>query len=98
MSYYKGVADLAQKIQDKAEQIDSLEKHRNDWIRPKGATFWLGYHQYVTREDGTTPAALQGVRREAIKAFDDLILAKKGELEGLRFELVNIAKATGEAA
>jgi hypothetical protein len=97
MSYYKQVADLARQIQDKAEAITSLEKHRNDWIKPKGATFWLGHHQHVTDEDGTTPTALQDIKRETIKAFDDLILTKKGELEGLRFKLVNIAKATGAA-
>ena len=97
MSYYKDVAALAAKIQAEAEQLASLEKHRNDWIKPKGATFWLGHHQTVTREDGTTPTALQGVKREAIKAFDDLILAKKGELEGLRFKLVNLAKQGGAA-
>ena len=52
---------------------------------------------YVTREDGTTPAPLQGIKREAIKAFDDLIFAKKSELEGLRFQLVNLAKQGGTA-
>jgi hypothetical protein len=97
MSYYKQVADLARQIQDKAEAITSLEKYRNDWIKPKGTTFWLGHQQHVTDEDGTTPTALQGIKREAIEAFDDLILTKKGELEGLRFKLVNIAKATREA-
>jgi hypothetical protein len=97
MSYYKKLSDLAEQIQKKADELSSLEKHRNDWIRPKGVTFWLGYHQTVTREDGTTPEAIQGVKREAIKAFDDLILTKKGELEGLRFKLVNLAKTT-EAA
>jgi hypothetical protein len=51
----------------------------------------------VTRDDGTTPAALQGIKREAIKAFDDLIFAKKSELEGLRFKLVNLAKQVGAA-
>lgn len=95
MSYYKQVAGLAEQIQSKATELAGLEKHRDDWIRPKGTTFWLGHHQTVTREDGTTPAALQGVKREAIKAFDDLILAKKGELEGLRFKLVNLAKQGG---
>lgn len=97
MTYYKQVADLAKQIQDKAEALASLESDRNDWIRPKGASFWLGHHMDVTRDDGTTPVALQGVKREAIKAYDDLILAKKGELEGLRFKLVNLAKQ-GSAA
>jgi hypothetical protein len=96
MSYHKQVTDLARQIQGKAEQIINLEKHRNDWIKPKGTTFWLGHHQHVTDEDGTTPTALQGIKREAIKAFDDLILTKKGELEGLRFKLVNIARAARE--
>jgi hypothetical protein len=96
VSYYKNVAALAEQIKEKAEQIAILENHRNDWIKPKGATFWLGYHQPVTLEDGTTPAALQGVKREAIKAFDDLILSKKGEIEGLRFKLVNLAKQGGD--
>lgn len=95
MSYYKTVAALAEQIQTKANEISGLEKHRNDWIRPKGTTFWLDFHQTVTREDGTTPAHLQGIKREAIKAFDDLIAAKKGELEGLRFKLVNVAKQGG---
>lgn len=97
MSYYKDVAALAEQIQKKADEIRSLEKHRDDWIRPKAASFWLGYNQYVTREDGTTPVHLQGIKREAIKAFDDLIFAKKSELEGLRFKLVNIAKQGGAA-
>lgn len=97
MSYHKDIAALAEEIQKKAEAIVSLEKHRNDWTRPKATTFWLGHHQHVTREDGTTPASLQGVKREAIKAFDDLIFAKKGELEGLRFKLVNLAKQGGAA-
>jgi hypothetical protein len=97
MTYYKQVAALAEKVQTNAEEIASLEKHRNEWIKPKGTTFWLGHHMYVTREDGTTPAVLKGVKREAIKAFDDLILAKKGELEGLRFKLVNLAKQGGAA-
>ncbi len=95
MTYYKQVADLAKQIQDKAEALASLERNRNDWIRPKGTTFWLGHNMNVTRDDGTTPVALQGLKREAIKAYDDVILTKKCELEGLRFELVNLAKQGG---
>lgn len=97
MSYYQQVANAAKQIQEAAEGIANLEKHRNDWIKPKAATFWLGHLMHVTRDDGTTPAALQGIKREAIKAFDDLIFAKKSELEGLRFKLVNLAKQGGEA-
>ena len=97
MSYYKQVSELAKEIQDKAESIAGAEKHRHDWVRPKGATFWLGYHMNVTREDGTTPAQLQGIKREVLKAFDDIILTRKSELEGLRFKLVNLAKK-GSAA
>jgi hypothetical protein len=97
VSYYKQVADLAEEIQSTAREIANLEKSRNDWIRPKATTFWLGQHTYVTREDGTTPKALQGVKREALKAFDDLIFTKKSELEGLRFKLVNLAKQGGAA-
>ena len=96
MSYYKNVVALAEQIKEKAEQIAILEKHRNDWIIPKGTTFWLGHHRHVTAENGTTPAALQGIKREAIKAFDDLILSKKSEIEGLRFKLVNLAKQGGD--
>ena len=92
MSYYKQVAILAGNIQSVANEIEVLKRHRNEWTKPKGATFWIGYHQHVTREDGTTPAHLEGVKREAIKAFDDLIFAKQNELEGLRFKLVNVAK------
>ena len=97
MSYYKDVAARAEQIQRKADEIQGLEKHRNEWIKPKGTTFWLGYNQHVTREDGTTPVHLQGLKREAIKAFDELIFTKKSELEGLRFRLVNIAKQGGAA-
>jgi hypothetical protein len=93
---YKNVVALAEQIKEKAEQIAILEKHRNDWIKPKGTTFWLGHHRHVTAENGTTPAALQGIKREAIKAFDDLILSKKSEIEGLRFKLVNLAKQGGD--
>ena len=96
MNYYKNVVALAEQIKEKAEQIAILENHRNDWIKPKGTTFWLGHHRHVTAENGTTPAALQGIKREAIKAFDDLILSKKSEIEGLRFKLVNLAKNTAE--
>lgn len=97
MSYYQDIANIAKQIQDTAEQLQGVKKNRNEWIKPKGATFWVGHHQYVTREDGTTPAHLEGVKREALKAYDDLIFAKQNELEGLRFKLVNLAKQGGAA-
>lgn len=92
MSYYQQVATIAEKIASVAKELEGLKKHRNEWTRPQGATFWVGYHQHITRQDGTTPAHLEGVKREALKAFDDLIFAKQNELEGLRFRLVNVAK------
>jgi hypothetical protein len=97
MSYYKDIANIAEKIKSAADDLEGLRRHRKEWTKPKGTTFWIGHHQYVTREDGTTPAHLEGVKREALKAFDDLIFAKQGELEGLRFKLVNLAKQ-GSAA
>lgn len=97
MSYYKDIANIAERIKSVADELAGIKKHRNDWTRPKGATFWVGHHQYVTREDGTTPAHLEGVKREALKAYDDLIFAKQNELEGLRFKLVNLAKQGGAA-
>ena len=92
MSYYEQVATIAENIQSVAKEIEGLKRHRDEWTRPRGATFWVGYHQQITRQDGTTPAHLEGVKREALKAFDDLIFAKQNELEGLRFKLVNVAK------
>lgn len=80
-----------------AEEIEGLKKHRQEWFRPNGATFWVGYHTHVTLNDGTTPPHLEGVKREAIKAFDDMIFRRKAQLEGLRFKLVNLAKQ-GSAA
>lgn len=97
MSYFTKVASIAALIEVKAKEIASLEKSRNDWVKPECTTFLLGHHMYVTRKDGTTPEALKGVKREALKAFDDLIFAKKSELEGLRFRLVNVAKEGGAA-
>ncbi len=97
MSYHDKIAETAKLIQGVAEEISSLERKRKEWIIPKAATFYLGQHLYVTREDGTTPACLEGIKREAIKAFDDLIFSKKGQLEGLRFKLINIAKQGGAA-
>lgn len=92
MSYYGKIAAIAEKIQDSAEKLSQLKKHRSDWIKPEGTTFWVGVHQQVTRNDGTTPAHLQGIKREAIKAFDDLILAEESKLEGLRWKLIQLGK------
>ena len=97
MSYYKNIAIIAAQIKEVADQISATEKSRNEWIRPSGATFWLGYHAHVTREDGTTHPGLEGIKREAIKAYDEMIFSKKSELEGLRFKLVNLAKQGGAA-
>lgn len=97
MSYYKNIAIIAEQIKEVADQIGVIEKSRSEWIKPRGATFWIGYHMHVTREDGTTPAQLEGIKREAIKAYDELISSKKSELEGLRFKLVNLAKQGGAA-
>lgn len=96
MSYYEQVIIIAKNIQSVAEELSTLKKRRNEWVRPESATFYLLHHTYVTRKDGTTPANLEGVKREALKAFDDLIFSKQSELEGLRFRLVNVAKG-GEA-
>lgn len=96
-SYYKNVASIAESIQSVADEISNLEKSRNDWIRPEGTTFYVLHHTYVTRKDGTTPAHLEGIKREALKAYDEVILRKKSELEGLRFKLVKLAKQGGAA-
>lgn len=97
MSYYKNITIIAGQINGVANEIGAIEKSRNEWIKPRGATFWMGYHMHVTQEDGTTPAQLEGIKREAIKAHDELLFLKKSELEGLRFKLVNLAKQGGAA-
>ena len=97
MSYYQSVVNVAKKIQSVAQEISDLKKERNRWTEPKSASFHLLHHTYVTREDGTTPPRLEGIKREALKAYDELIFAKQNELEGLRFKLVNLAKQGGTA-
>lgn len=97
MSYYQDIAIVAKQIGEMAKEIEAIEKARREWIRPEGATFWIGYHTYVTRKDGTTPTSLEGIKREALKTYDTLIFAKQAELEGLRFKLVNLAKQGGAA-
>jgi hypothetical protein len=97
MSYYKEMVEVAKQVGLTAQEIESLKRRRREWVEPKSETFHIGHHAYITREDGTTPAIFVGIKREAIKVFDDLILAKQSQLEGLRFKLVNLAKQGGAA-
>jgi hypothetical protein len=98
MTYYQNISSIAEKIQSAAKEIISLEKGRERWKRPETEYISLGgSNTYVTSKDGTTPPHLEGIKRETLKAFDQAIFAKQGELEGLRFKLVNLAKKGGAA-
>lgn len=95
MSYYQDMALIAKQIGKAANELEEIEKARRHWVEPRATTFWVGYHMNVTREDGSTPKQLEGIKREALKAYDEMIFSKKSELEGLRFKLVNLAKQGG---
>lgn len=76
-----------------AKQIATLEKGRQEWMKPRYKTFYIGDTQYyVVREDGTVTPGLEGVQREAIKAHDNALILAKSRLEGLRYELAQLGK------
>lgn len=98
MTYYQNISSIADKIQSAAKEIISLKKGRARWTQPEHEYICLGgSNTYVTSKDGTTPPHLEGIKRETLKAFDEAIFAKQGQLEGLRFKLVNLAKQGGAA-
>ena len=92
MSYHEEMDGIAKQMRGAVSDLRDLEKARDNWVVPEKQGFWIGYNATVTRKDGTTNPALVGVKREAIKALDDLIFKKKSEIEGLRFKLIQLGK------
>lgn len=95
MSYLKEVVDLAAAIRASAERIQVLEKARRDWNRPNGHSIWLGENVCLTHSEGVTPPKFVALKQEILKVVDDQIFSEKSRFEGLRFKLVNAAKAGG---
>lgn len=91
LTYADQVAALAKRIQTEADAIRNLEKARHDWTRPEGISVYLGQHMYVVRKDGLNPS-LAGMQREALAYIDARLHAKHSELEGLRFQLVQLGR------
>lgn len=91
-TYAQRVLEVTKEIEVAAEMIRSLEKTRDDWTRPEGITIQIGYPFPVVRKDGTVQPLLAGVQREALRTIDDRLHHYRGQLEGLRFRLVNLGR------
>jgi len=89
--YTARVKTLAERIVENAKAINEMEDVRLRWTSEKGISIWVGQHLSVVRADGVNPA-LAGVQREALAYIDNRIHMLSSELEGLRFQLIQIGR------
>jgi hypothetical protein len=90
-SYAARVRKLAERIVEKAKAINEMEDARLKWTSEKGISIWVGQQLSVVRADGVNPA-LAGVQREALAYIDNRIHLLSSELEGLRFQLIQLGR------
>lgn len=92
-TYAERVAEVAAKIKAKAEYIANLEKTRAEWLQPDYKTFQFGGHTYkVVLPDGKVNPAFAGIQREALALHDRQLLRANSELEGMRWQLLQLGK------
>ena len=96
-SYTDQVAQLAEHIRRKAAQIQNMEKARLKWASPGAERIHIGENLEVVLVDGSVNPGLEGVHREVLAYIDNQLHKLRGELEGLRFRLVNLGKTGGAA-
>lgn len=90
-TYADQVVGITEAIQAKAKTIKEFEKSRADWVRPEGCSIYLGRHTYIVRKDGVYPP-LAAVHREILSFFDMRLHGLHSELEGLRFQLIQLGR------
>jgi hypothetical protein len=96
-TYAKQVADLASAIQEKAQEILTMEKSRHNWTRPEGISIHMGQHIYVVPKSGVVPQQLAGIQQEVLTYHDNRLAMLRGELEGLRYKLIKLGREGGAA-